>query len=66
MTTQHRKQVTHEKIQLGGLVVKAGLRDAEKALILGALIEVADAIENNDLAKIKDWHSKGDTAFTSE
>ena len=66
MTTQHRKQVTHEKIQLGGLVFKAGLRDAEKALILGALIEVADAVENNDLAKIKDWHSKGDTAFKSE
>ena len=66
MTTQHRKQDLHEKIKLGGLVVKAGLRDAEKSIILGALIEVADAVENNDLAKIKDWHSKGDTAFTSE
>ena len=43
MTTQHRKQNTHEKIQLGGLIVKAGLRDAEKAIILGALVEVSNA-----------------------
>ena len=29
------------KIELGGLVVKAGLRDADRALILGALIRAA-------------------------
>jgi len=66
MTAQRRKQDAHEKISLGGLVVKAGLRDADKALILGALIEVAAAIEKEDLAKINAWHSKGQTAFAKE
>ena len=66
MTTQHRKQDTYEKIQLGGLVVKAGMRDVEKAVILGSLVEVARAIEENDLAKIKAWHSEGDAAFTDD
>ena len=44
-TTQQRKRLmiearradTREKIQLGGLVVKANLRDCDKALVLGAL-----------------------------
>jgi len=66
MTTQHRKQDTHEKIQLGGLIVKAGLRDAEKAIILGALVEVSNAIEKNDLEKIKAWHTVGDMAFAKD
>ena len=48
-----RKIDTREKIQLGGLVVKAGLRDAEKALILGALVELKDSLEKGDAGRIK-------------
>lgn len=36
-----RKKDARQKIQLGGLVVKAGLREADKAFILGVLIEAA-------------------------
>lgn len=36
-----RKKDARQKIQLGGLVVLAGLRDSDNALILGALIETA-------------------------
>lgn len=41
MIDDTRKKDARLKIQLGGLVVKAGLRDADRALILGALIEAA-------------------------
>jgi len=40
-----RKKDAHEKIQLGGLVVKAGLKDADKAIILGALCELSILLE---------------------
>ena len=36
-----RKRDARQKIQLGGLVVKAGLRDGDKAFILGALLDAA-------------------------
>ena len=36
-----RKKDTREKITLGGLIVKAGLREADRAFLLGALIEAA-------------------------
>ena len=39
--TAQRKQDARQKIELGGLVIKAGLRHADKAFILGALIEAA-------------------------
>lgn len=35
------KKDTRDKIELGDLVVKAGLRHADKAFILGTLIEAA-------------------------
>lgn len=38
MTTLTRSKDAHEKIQLGGLVVKAGLRGENKAFILGLLV----------------------------
>jgi hypothetical protein len=43
---EERKRDTREKIQLGGLVVKAGLRSADRAVILGALIDAAKRIGN--------------------
>src|SRR4051812_32217094 len=36
-----RRRDTREKIERGGLVVKAGLREADRAFILGVLIEAA-------------------------
>ncbi len=39
--SDERKRDAREKITLGGLVTKAGLRHADKAFILGALMEAA-------------------------
>jgi hypothetical protein len=40
-TKNARKTDTREKIALGGLIVKAGLRFEKRALLLGAMIELA-------------------------
>ena len=39
--TVARRQDSHEKISLGGLIVKAGLRDADKTFLLGVLMNAA-------------------------
>jgi hypothetical protein len=39
--TEDRKKDTREKITLGGLVVKAGLRQADRAFLLGVLLDAA-------------------------
>lgn len=39
--TDDRKKDAREKITLGGLVVKAGLRQADRAFLLGVLLEAA-------------------------
>ncbi|MES5047117.1 type IV conjugative transfer system coupling protein TraD [Rhizobium nepotum] len=43
-TSDARKKDTREKIELGGLIVKAGLRFEKRATLLGALIELADRL----------------------
>ena len=43
-TSDTRKKDTREKIELGGLIVKAGLRFEKRATLLGALIELADRL----------------------
>lgn len=52
-----RKRDTREKIELGGLIAKAGLRYEKRAVLLGALIELsrrlkADEAERARLAAI--------------
>ena len=52
-----RKKDTREKIQLGGLIVKAGLRWEKRALLLGILIDAAarlkhDAVERDRLTAL--------------
>lgn len=42
-----RKKDTREKIELGGLIVKAGLRYEKRALLLGALVEIAGRIKGD-------------------
>jgi len=65
MRMDSRKQDTRNKIQLGGLVIKAGLADAETAVILGALVLAAEAINGPDgeVAKRR-FRRAGDRAFS--
>ena len=48
MTNDSRKKDTHEKIELGGLIVKAGLRYEKRALLLGLLIDASRRLKGND------------------
>jgi len=46
-TDEARRKETREKIQLGGLIVKAGLRFEKRSVILGALIDATERMTNN-------------------
>jgi len=48
MTSDARRQDTREKIALGGLIVKAGLRYEKRALLLGALLDAARRIKGDE------------------
>ncbi|WP_457578186.1 type IV conjugative transfer system coupling protein TraD [Ensifer adhaerens] len=48
MSNDARKKDTREKIELGGLIVKAGLRYEKRALLLGLLIDAAGRIRVDD------------------
>lgn len=45
---QERKEDARHKIQLGGLIIKAGMGDAEKLVLYGGLVELAEALEKPD------------------
>ena len=47
ITSDARKKDTREKIELGGLIVKAGLRYEKRALLLGALIELSQRLQRD-------------------
>lgn len=47
-TSDARKKVTRDKIELGGLIVKAGLRFEKRALLLGALIDLRERLKSDD------------------
>jgi hypothetical protein len=56
-SSEARKKDTREKIELGGLIVKAGLRYEKRALLLGLLIDAGrrmrgDATERSRLTAI--------------
>ena len=59
-----RKADTFRKIQLGGLVIKAGISDEEPAVILGALIDALEdlACDPNGRARYK---ALGDACFAA-
>lgn len=42
-----RKKDAREKIELGGLIVKAGLRHEKRALLLGALIDLSQRLRGD-------------------
>ena len=66
-----RKLDTREKIQLGGLVVKVGLRNEDKDALLGGLIELAETLQNPNehtrLAKLgeKNFNMETETISSS-
>lgn len=45
--SEDRKKDTREKIQLGGLIVKAGLRYEKRTLLLGLLLDGAGRIRTD-------------------
>ncbi|MBD9598037.1 type IV conjugative transfer system coupling protein TraD [Ensifer sp. ENS07] len=47
-TSKARKKDTRDKIELGDLIVKAGLRYEKRALILGALIELSRRLKYDE------------------
>ncbi|HEY2566767.1 MAG TPA: conjugal transfer protein TraD [Candidatus Aquirickettsiella sp.] len=59
---KERKQQTKRKIELGGLVIKAGMDGFPKDIILGALISVRKEIEKDSNAKSL-YQSIGHSSF---
>ena len=52
-TSDARRQDTREKIELGGLIVKAGLRYEKRALLLGALIELSQLLKADEAERAR-------------
>lgn len=50
-TSDARRQDTREKIELGGLIVKAGLRYEKRALLLGALIDLRQRLKADEMER---------------
>ena len=46
-SSEARKKDTREKIELGGLIVRAGLRYEKRALLLGLLIDAGRRLRND-------------------
>lgn len=65
-----RRRRTRHLIELGGLVVKAGiveLTNDDRAVILGALIWMADKLNSKDGERARElWAGKGKEAFAAE
>lgn len=47
-SSEARRRDTREKIELGGLIAKAGLRYEKRAVLLGALVELARRLKNDE------------------
>ena len=65
-----RRKRTRHLIELGGLVVKAGIVEItgdDRALIYGALLWMAQKLEGEQGAHAREvWHEKGKSAFEAE
>lgn len=48
LSSEARKKDTREKIELGGLIAKAGLRYEKRAVLLGALVELGRRLKVDD------------------
>jgi hypothetical protein len=64
-----RRERTHRLIELGGLIVKAGiieLVDDDRAVILGMLIEAAGRLRGEDAERQRAlWRRRGQREFKS-
>ena len=64
MRVYARKEDTRRKIELGGLVIKAGLADEPAAVLLGGLLNLAKSLQSPDGERTKNELKKlGDSAF---
>ena len=65
-----RRERTRQLIELGGLVVKAGLvelTDDDRAVILGLLVETAARLRTEDREQaLTLWRRRGKRAFTQD
>ncbi|PZR78954.1 MAG: conjugal transfer protein TraD [Stutzerimonas stutzeri] len=65
-----RRERTRHLIELGGLVVKAGLvdlADDDRATLYGALLTIADRLRGDERANaLALWKRKGKRAFEAE
>lgn len=65
-----RRRRTRHLIELGGLVVKAGIVDLtgdDRAMIYGALLWIAEKLKSEDAARARElWAGKGKEAFEAE
>ncbi|HML42694.1 MAG TPA: conjugal transfer protein TraD [Hyphomicrobium zavarzinii] len=52
-STEARRQDTREKIELGGLIAKAGLRYEKRAILLGALIELGQRLKTEEAERMR-------------
>ena len=65
MKKTERAQDTRDKIQLGGLIVKAGLREENKNILLGILIDAANRLHGNEADRVREHYQQlGDRAFS--
>jgi hypothetical protein len=59
-----RKADTRAKIQLGGLIVKAGLGSEQAPVLLGLLLAAAKALSGPDGTAARErWRQAGERAF---
>jgi len=65
-----RRERTRHLIELGGLVVKAGLvelADDDRALLYGAFLELADLLQGKDQKQRAIlWRRRGSRAFRTD
>lgn len=68
--TSQRRQRTRHLIELGGLVVKAGLvelTDDDRATLYGAFLTVADRLRGEERERaLSLWRRKGQRALAAE
>ena len=65
-----RRKRTRHLIELGGLVVKAGILDLtgdDRAIILGALLWMADKLQSEQGEQARElWAAKGKQSFEAD
>lgn len=67
ISADERRADTRRKIQLGGLIVKAQLDEEATNVLLGLLLEAADALNTDDADLTRRrWMRRGREAFDTE